>query len=186
MTVNVLEWLDSVISDTPEMRAIDREERALIGLARTLRLAREAAELTQKQLATRLNVSQAQISKWENVNANHTVQSILKYLSGLGVEMGEGSAELILAVRATNGDYLPVTSLAERTVLLSEKVNETLIKRAVRSGKGCCETIEDLLASTHLPAGAYSRRIELQTEEAKTVQPRQYERASLSEYPEAA
>ncbi len=127
VTGNVLEWLDSVIPDTPEMRAIEREERALIGLARTLRLARERAGLTQKELARRLGVSQAQISKWENVNANHTVQSILKYLAGLG---GENAAELVLAVKAPNGDYLPVTPAAERAVFLRENVNRQLVEKA--------------------------------------------------------
>lgn len=166
MTGNVLEWLDSVIPDTPEMRAIEREEVALIGLARTLRLARERAGLTQKDLAKRLGVSQSQVSKWENVNANHTLQSILKYLSGLGAEAGqEGAAELVLAVRATNGDYLPVTPLAERTVVLDDNVNRELVARAAKAGKNRRETVADLLASTHLGAGAYAGLLRVETEE---------------------
>lgn len=160
-TLNVLDWLKSRLPDTPEMRAIDREERALIELARTLRLARERAGLTQKQLAQRIGVSQAQISKWENVNANHTVQSILKYLNGLGAESGQqGAAELIMAVRATNGDYLPITALAEQAVVLDAHVHQELRERASHSGKNRRETIADLLSGARTQAGHYAPHVE--------------------------
>jgi transcriptional regulator with XRE-family HTH domain len=171
MTGNVLEWLNSLTPDTPEMRAIGREESALIELARALRLAREAAGLTQKQLAARIGVSQPQISKWEDTVANHTIQSILKYLSGLGEEAGQkGAAELVLGVRTTNGEYLPVTALAGRAVVLDESVNTELHKRAVRAGKNRRETIADLLSSVHL--GAYSGHVAIKQEEQPVARSR--------------
>jgi len=164
--VNALEWLNSLTPDTPEMRAIDREESALIELARALRLAREAAGLTQKQLAKRIGVTQPQISKWEDTIANHTIQSILKYLGGLGTEAGQdGAAELILAVRATNGEYLPVTALAERAVILEEPVNNRLRERAARTGKNRRETIAELLENVQVRAGAYAGHVAVQQEE---------------------
>lgn len=170
--VDVTEWLDNLTPDTPEMRAIDREEVALIGLARTFRLVRERAGLTQKDLAKRLGVSQSQISKWENVNANHTLQSMLKYLGGLGAEAGqEGAAELVLAVRATNGDYLPVTPLAGRAVVLDEGVNRELVERALKGGKNRRETIADLLSKTHAGAGAYAGPPTVETEERSPAIP---------------
>ena len=172
MTGNVLEWLNSLVPDTPEMRAIGREESALIELARALRLAREAAGLTQKQLAKRIGVSQPQISKWEDTVANHTLQSILKYLGGLGAEAGQpGAAELVLAVRATNGEYLPVTALAERAVILEDKVESKLRERAAWSGKNRLETIADLLENVPVRAGAYVGHVAVQPEESPT--PRQ-------------
>jgi len=171
-SVNALEWLNSLTPDTPEMRAIGREESALIELARTLRLAREAAGLTQTQLAKRIGVTQPQISKWEDTVANHTLQSILKYLGGLGAEAGQkGAAELVLAVRATNGKYLPVTALAERAVILEETTNTKLRERAARSGKNRCETIADLLEKTQGRAGAYAGHVAVHQEESLT--PRQ-------------
>ncbi|WP_420594474.1 helix-turn-helix domain-containing protein [Deinococcus sp.] len=132
-SVDALEWLTTLTPDTPEMQAIDREESALIGLARTLRLARERAGLTQRELAQRLGVSQAQISKWENVNANHTMHSILNYLGALASRPGQ-TAKLIMAVRATDGSYLPVTPLAGLAVVLEETIHQELSKRAERRG----------------------------------------------------
>lgn len=196
--VDVTAWLDSLTPDTLELRAIEREEVALIELARTLRLARERAGLTQKELAKRVGVSQAQISKWENVNANHTVQTILKYLGGLGAEAGQaGAAELVLAVRATNGDYLPVTPLAERAVVLDENVNRALVERAVKTGKNRRETVVDLLAGAHLGPELYTGELQVPAEPVvPTVRVRQYIRSSvramssrpadLSEYEAAA
>jgi transcriptional regulator with XRE-family HTH domain len=171
-SVNALEWLNSLTPNTPEMRAVGREESALIELARTLRLAREAAGLTQTQLAKRIGVSQPQISKWEDTVANHTVQSILKYLGGLGAEAGQdGAAELVLAVRATNGAYLPVTELAGRAVILEKPTDIKLRERAARSGKNRRETIADLLEHVQGRAGAYVGHIVGQQEEQ--VAPRQ-------------
>lgn len=183
--VDVMDWLDSLTPDTPEMRAIDREETALIHLARSLRLARERAGFTQKQLARRIGVSQAQISKWENVNANHTLPSILKYLGGLGTETGEGAAELVLAVRAANGDYLPVTPLAERAVLLDDHLHRDLAERASKSGRNRRDTIADLLAGTHAGAGGYTGGLKRETEDAlPAVPPSRYAKYTNIRFPE--
>jgi transcriptional regulator with XRE-family HTH domain len=184
-SVNALEWLNSLTPDTPEMRAIGREESALIELARTLRLAREAAGLTQTQLAKRIGVSQPQISKWEDTVANHTIQSILKYLGGLGEEAGqEGAAELVLAVRTTSGKYLPVTTLAERAVILEENANRTVAERAAITGKNRNEIVADLLGSIHTAAGTYAAHVIKSSKDVPTL-PKPYANV-IFPHPEAA
>lgn len=171
-SMDALEWLNALTPDTPEMRAIDREESTLIGLARTLRLAREHARLTQKELAQRLGVSQTQISKWENVNANHTMQSILSYLGALGTEPGGiGAAELVMAIRATDGTYLPVTPLAKWAVILEEQSHQELVKRAAKTGKNRRETIGELLKNAHSSTGDYTGGIRVEREDTAPVIP---------------
>jgi transcriptional regulator with XRE-family HTH domain len=114
-TLDALEWLDSVLPDSAQMRAIELEERTKYELAMALTRAREASGHTQSSLAEQLNVQQSLISKWEKVNHNHTLETLLHLCQATG-------APLVLGLEI-GGQFVPVTPAAERCVLLSEQTH---------------------------------------------------------------
>lgn len=112
-TLNAIEWLNSILPDTPEMRAIEEEENAKYNLAVALTQAREAAGHTQSSLAAELGVQQSLVSKWEKIHHNHTLETLLQLCNATG-------AKLVMGLEV-NGQLLPITSATERCILLSEK-----------------------------------------------------------------
>lgn len=79
-----LNWRDEFLAD-PERRAIYEEEAAKSELWLQLVEARQKAGLTQKQMAKRLGVSQAQVARLEQEGYDsHTLTSLRKYVAALG------------------------------------------------------------------------------------------------------
>lgn len=97
---SALEFLDSLIEDTPQVKRTARRERLRLELARYMKKAREAAGLTQKEVADALSVTQAWVSKLENPNFDHKLESVLSYFDAiggemyLGVEVGESTFQI--------------------------------------------------------------------------------------------
>ena len=60
------------------------EARAALEIARALYEARKAANLTQKELAERMNTSQAFIARMERGRVNITIQTVARYASACG------------------------------------------------------------------------------------------------------
>src|SRR2546425_11979087 len=78
------EWRDALLAD-PETRAIYKEEAAKSELWLQLVEARQAAGLTQAQLAQRLGVSQAQVSRIEKRGYDaYTLTTLRRYVRALG------------------------------------------------------------------------------------------------------
>jgi DNA-binding XRE family transcriptional regulator len=78
------EWRDSLWAD-PEFRAIYEEEAAKSELWLQLVEARQAAGLTQTQMAERLGVSQAQVSRIEKRGYDaYTLKTLRRYVEALG------------------------------------------------------------------------------------------------------
>jgi transcriptional regulator with XRE-family HTH domain len=55
-----------------------------------MKKARESAGLTQQDVARELRVTQAWISKLENANHDHKLESLLSYFDAIGAEMSLG------------------------------------------------------------------------------------------------
>jgi transcriptional regulator with XRE-family HTH domain len=121
-TLNAIEWLNSILPDTLEMRAIEDEENAKYNLAVALTQAREAAGHTQTSLATQLGVQQSLVSKWEKIDHNHTLETLLHLCNATG-------AKLVMGLEV-NGQLLPITSATERCILLSEKTYHQVEQQA--------------------------------------------------------
>ena len=83
----VLEFLGNLIKDTPQVQRAARRERLRLELARFMKKAREAAGLTQKDVAKALSVTQAWVSKLESPNYDHKLESVLSYFDAIGGEM---------------------------------------------------------------------------------------------------
>src|SRR6266496_6619584 len=78
------EWRDRFLAD-PEYRRIYEEEAAKKELWLQLVEARQAAGLTQVELATRLGVSQAQVARLEKRGYDaYTLSSLRRYVEALG------------------------------------------------------------------------------------------------------
>lgn len=90
--IDVLAFLDELIPDTLETRTVGAQEWLRLKLTEVMMEARKRAGLTQAELAERLGVGQARISKLENANNDRTIDSVVAYLTAL-------DAELLVAVR---------------------------------------------------------------------------------------
>ena len=123
---DVLAWLDSILPDTPEMQAIEEEELTKYQLALALIQAREAAGHSQSSLAQELGVQQSLVSKWEHINHNHTLETLLSLARATG-------AKLVLGLEV-DGKLIPVSSAAKRCALLSETVHANLEQRGASVG----------------------------------------------------
>ena len=78
------EWHDALLA-TPEARAIYQEEAAKKELWLQLVEARQAAGLTQAELARRLGVSQAQVARIEKSGYDsYTLTTLRRYVQALG------------------------------------------------------------------------------------------------------
>ncbi|MDP2935641.1 MAG: XRE family transcriptional regulator [Dehalococcoidia bacterium] len=78
------EWRASLV-DTPEKKALYEEIAAKSDLWLQLAEARQAAGLTQRQLAKRLGVSQAQVARIEKRGYEcYTLNSLRRYVKALG------------------------------------------------------------------------------------------------------
>ncbi len=79
-----LNWRDEFLAD-PERRAIYEAEAAKSELWLQLAEARRAAGLTQKQMAERLGVSQAQVARIEKEGYDaYTLTTLRRYVAALG------------------------------------------------------------------------------------------------------
>jgi DNA-binding XRE family transcriptional regulator len=81
---NYQEWREQFLAD-PEKRAIYEEEAAKSALWLQLVEARQQAGLTQRQMAERLGVSQAQVARIEKQGYDaYTLNTLRRYVAALG------------------------------------------------------------------------------------------------------
>ena len=70
-----------------EKELIDADIKIRDNIALAMVKIREKAGVSQKELAKRLNKSQSWISRLENANYDHRIESIWKYLKALGTDV---------------------------------------------------------------------------------------------------
>jgi transcriptional regulator with XRE-family HTH domain len=106
---NFQDWLKTKVSDDSEVILAGKLEYLRLYLTDAMRELRTKAGLTQAQLAEKLGVQQAAVSKLESALKDHELESVLKYLHTLG-------AELLLAVK--QGEELYQVSDTESGLLV--------------------------------------------------------------------
>jgi transcriptional regulator with XRE-family HTH domain len=106
---NFQDWLKTSVSDDPEVVLAGKLEYLRLYLAHTMRELRSNAGLTQAQLAQKLGVQQAAISKLESASKEHDLESVLKYLHTLDAD---------LLVAAKQGEKLYQISDTESGLLI--------------------------------------------------------------------
>ena len=72
----------------------------VLDIARTLRAARKAQGLSQRQLAERLGLTQAQISRFEHGRTDLRLSSLVELARGTGLELMLVSRRSVPAVQA--------------------------------------------------------------------------------------
>lgn len=93
---DVFALLDELIPDTLATRTVGAQEWLRLKLTEVMIEARKRAGLTQSEVAQRMGVGQARVSKLENANNDRTIDSVVAYLMAV-------DAELSVAVRQ-NGE----------------------------------------------------------------------------------
>ena len=106
---NFQAWLQQKVSDEPEVILAGKLEYLRLYLTDAMREIRNKAGLTQAQLAQKLGVKQAAVSKLESALKEHELESVLHYLHALG-------ADLLVAVK--QGDDLYQASDNEGLLLV--------------------------------------------------------------------
>ena len=117
LETDVLEHLESLTPDTPNMRRVGKQEWLRLALTDAMMAARKEAGMTQKDVAEALGVSQSWVSKLESANYDHQLESVASHLDAVG-------AELVLAVKVA-GKVLPVEN--ENGNAVSEDTNTALV-----------------------------------------------------------
>jgi transcriptional regulator with XRE-family HTH domain len=117
---NFQNWLNQKISDDPEVILAGKLEYLRLYLTDAMRQLREKAGLTQAQLAEKLGVQQAAVSKLESALKDRKLESVLQYLHTL-------DAELLMAVK--QGDEIYQVSDNDG-VMLVDVPEEVAIKAA--------------------------------------------------------
>ncbi|MBN3945440.1 MAG: helix-turn-helix domain-containing protein [Nostoc sp. NMS7] len=106
---NFQAWLQQKVSDDSEVILAGKLEYLRLYLTDAMREIRNKSGLTQTQLAEKLGVQQAAVSKLESALKEHELESVLHYLHALG-------ADLLVAVK--QGDKLYQASDNEGSLLV--------------------------------------------------------------------
>jgi len=119
---NFQDWLNRKVSDDPEVILAGKLEYLRLYLTDAMRELRTKTGLTQAQLAQKLGVQQAAVSKLESALKEHELESVLKYLHTLG-------ADLLVALK--QGEELYQVSDKESGVLVDVPVEVQDLASAV-------------------------------------------------------
>ena len=120
---NFQAWLQQKVSDDPEVILAGKLEYLRLYLTDAMRQLRNKAGLTQAQLAEKLGVQQAAVSKLESPLKEHELESVLHYLHTL-------DADLLVAVK--QGEELYQVSDNEEVLLVD--VPASVAQRASIAG----------------------------------------------------
>jgi transcriptional regulator with XRE-family HTH domain len=120
---NFQAWLQQKVSDDPEVILAGKLEYLRLYLTDAMRQLRNKAGLTQAQLAEKLGVQQAAVSKLESPLKEHELESVLHYLHRL-------DADLLVAVK--QGEELYQVSDNEEVLLVD--VPASVAQRASIAG----------------------------------------------------
>lgn len=127
---NFQTWLQQKVSDEPEVILAGKLEYLRLYLTDAMREIRNKAGLTQAQLAEKLGVQQAAVSKLESALKEHELESVLHYLHALG-------ADLLVAVK--QGDDLYQASDNEGVLLVD--VPDVVFQKALAANMSVREYV---------------------------------------------
>ena len=81
------EELKKLLEESEEARLALEEYQADVAFRRPLIAARKSEEITQVSLSEKTGLSQQAISRIETGSGNATIQTLMKYLRGIGYEL---------------------------------------------------------------------------------------------------
>ncbi|MEH2330401.1 helix-turn-helix domain-containing protein [Nostoc sp.] len=127
---NFQAWLQQKVSDEPEVILAGKLEYLRLYLTDAMREIRTKVGLTQAELAQKLGVKQAAVSKLESALKEHELESVLHYLHTLG-------ADLLVAVK--QGDDLYQASDNEGVLLVD--VPDVVFQKALAANMSVREYV---------------------------------------------
>ncbi|MEH1858007.1 MAG: helix-turn-helix domain-containing protein [Nostoc sp.] len=127
---NFQAWLQQKVSDEPEVILAGKLEYLRLYITDAMREIRNKAGLTQAELAQKLGVKQAAVSKLESALKEHELESVLHYLHTLG-------ADLLVAVK--QGDDLYQASDNEGVLLVD--VPDVVFQKALAANMSVREYV---------------------------------------------
>ncbi|MEH2087656.1 helix-turn-helix domain-containing protein [Nostoc sp.] len=127
---NFQAWLQEKVSDEPEVILAGKLEYLRLYLTDAMREIRKKAGLTQAELAQKLGVKQAAVSKLESALKEHELESVLHYLHTL-------DADLLVAVK--QGDNLYQASDNEGVLLVD--VPDVVFQKALAANMSVREYV---------------------------------------------
>ncbi|GAA6617236.1 helix-turn-helix domain-containing protein [Scytonema sp. NUACC26] len=120
---NFQAWLQQKVSDAPEVVLAGKLEYLRVYLTDAMRDLRAKAGLTQAQLAEKLGVQQAAVSKLESALKDHELESVLHYLHIL-------EADLLVAVKRGEDFY----QVSDKEEVLLIDVPTSIAQKAEEAG----------------------------------------------------
>ncbi|NEQ72029.1 MAG: helix-turn-helix domain-containing protein [Okeania sp. SIO2C9] len=120
MKYNFQEWLKTDISDEPEVILAGKLEYLRLYLTDAMRSLREKAGLTQGQLAEKLGVQQAAVSKLESSLKDHKLESVLDYLHKLNADLLVAVKQEDELIQVSDNDGMILIDLPEEIEDLAE------------------------------------------------------------------
>ncbi|GGA23709.1 helix-turn-helix domain-containing protein [Okeania sp. KiyG1] len=120
MKYNFQEWLKTDISDEPEVILAGKLEYLRLYLTDAMRSLREKAGLTQDQLAEKLGVQQAAVSKLESSLKDHKLESVLDYLHKLNADLLVAVKQEDELIQVSDNDGMILIDLPEEIEDLAE------------------------------------------------------------------
>jgi transcriptional regulator with XRE-family HTH domain len=103
---DVVDFLEDTLPETDETRREGKKEALRLALTDAMRQVRKKEELTQGEVAERLDVSQSWVSKLESANYDHQVESIVEYLDALSADLGLSIRTRDETIRVKYEEYL--------------------------------------------------------------------------------
>ncbi|GEM_PF-1806854 len=85
--VNIFKVLKNATKGIKEKEQIRQEDTLRMNITLAMVKIRKSLGLSQEEVAKRLGVSQSWVSRLENANYDHQIESIWKYLKALGAEL---------------------------------------------------------------------------------------------------
>lgn len=137
---NFQTWLKQKISDDPEVVLAGKLEYLRLYLTDAMREIRTKVGLTQTQLAEKLGVQQAAVSKLESPLKEHELESVLHYLHAL-------NADLLVAIK--QGEDLYQVSDNEEMFLVN--IPAAVEQQAIARGMNLRQYVQEAIAQFSIP-----------------------------------
>jgi transcriptional regulator with XRE-family HTH domain len=131
---NFQNWLKQKISDDPEVILAGKLEHLRLYLTDAMREIRTKAGLTQAQLAEKLGVQQAAISKLESPLKEREIESVLNYLHAL-------NADFLVAVKHGEDFY----QASDNEELLLVDVPVEVEQKAIAAGMSVSQYVREAI-----------------------------------------
>lgn len=131
--------VDQIVNSDPDADRAEREEWMALGIARALRKAREAADMTQTMVSHASGLKQSVVSRLERAGHNPTLDTLSRFAKAVDADLILGIAkggEFFPATRESSNVVIVPSALVREAECLEVSPREYVLMNLARSGKG--------------------------------------------------